>query len=366
MSSTSNIDLFELSDSLLPTDTGSGDDTDTIDPRALQAYLDRSTSFGLTQDVAAEAGVKLPADANLVITRHEIHREDQLAEGGTELITSTLKHFVLIVELRDGHGHPITEADGTAVHAMLLYEDTTVCEDLSVTMEPCLLSNTGTLDGGSAFFKLRVTVLTSLCQSRRFRVHVALAGREDVCVVTAPFKTITKLRRTAKGSSAAAEAKREAAEALAAPLPPLAGVPGAVPPPPSGGAGGQAAPPTSKRALSASAQPHPCAKGPMCTRGGAHACGDAAAPCRTGSRGAGASSSAVAAAAAAEGSGGSGRTLNSLWDEVSANGQKLQELQAQQARLFAELRALRDADAAGDGGTVLPRDFASRATEDAV
>lgn len=50
------------------------------------------------------------------------------------------------------------------------------------------------------------------------------------------------------------------------------------------------------------------------------------------------------------------RTIDELWDQVSQNGARLLELQAQQRKLFKELRALKAEDEAamGPGAAAAP------------
>ena len=58
-----------------------------------------------------------------------------------------------------------------------------------------MLYRTAKLVDGCGTFKMRITVLSTLC-NRKFRVHVALKLRPDICTLTDSFKTLTKLKRT--------------------------------------------------------------------------------------------------------------------------------------------------------------------------
>jgi len=68
-------------------------------------------------------------------------------------------------------------------------------EELSATLEPPLLGGDAILEDGIASFKLRITVLSSLCRANRFRVKVACAESPTLLVMSTPMRTITKLRR---------------------------------------------------------------------------------------------------------------------------------------------------------------------------
>lgn len=154
------------------------------------------------------------------------------------------------------------------LRAALVYEHGGAVEELSTTLEPALLGGEAVLKDGVASFKLRISVLSSLCQMKRFRVQVTCVERPELApVATAPVRTITKLRRGPREPVAGREAEAEAG----------AGLLGAG----AGGLGGRA------------------------DEGGK-------------------------------------RSLESLWDEVSTNGQLLLELQKQQRLLFRELRRIRE------------------------
>lgn len=233
-------------------------------------------------DVAAEA----KKDLQLGVIQHDIHRLDEATDGTTENVMSTLKSFPLRVGLLDGRtATPVaSNADGVRLKATLVYETGNVVEDLSATLEPPLLGSEAALESGIASFKLRITVLSSLCRGNRFRVQVTCAERPELNVLTAPMRTITKLKRGPPLKVKDKNAK------LATPGSPITGI---------------------KRAHELESF----------LLEDLEACGVA--------------SGLVAEAPKPE-------HLDELWEEVSSNGSLLLELQKQQRALFRELRELRE------------------------
>lgn len=279
-------------------------DTDQHELLAIDTGQD-ALALDTGQDVSDELLL-----SQLVVRKHEIHRKDDLADGESELVTSTLKHFHIDVALVDLEGATVPHADGARVHATLVYEDGDVVEEVSASLEPPLLGGDAQLEAGCATLRLRTTVLTSLCQCRKFRVHIALESHPEIFVLTQAFKTITKLRRGSRGGANKEAAKEAATEGLkeaggrSSPQSPLSAVPNT----------------SVKRALSASAPPAPGAK--QGTKESACAAVDETKTTTTPATVAGT------------------RSLTSLWDEVRANSQTLIQLQKQQQDLFAELRRL--------------------------
>ena len=137
------------------------------------------------------------AHRRLVVLEHEIHRLDD-SPNGPESVMSTLKGFVLRVGLQDTDGKLCDYQDGLTLKATLRFENGRVVEDTSATHEPPLLGGEAILDKGEAVFKLRITVLSSLCRNNKFRVQITATARPDLFVNTGPVRTITKLRRTPK------------------------------------------------------------------------------------------------------------------------------------------------------------------------
>ena len=167
--------------------------------------------------LASEAGVSGRGDtaSSLVVTRQERHRVDTATEGGTDDVLSTLKYFHLEIELQDPSGAS-AGYDGSRLQAQLLYDDLSVCEELSVTKEPPILSGGEDvrLEAGRATLRLRITVLSSLCNKRNFVVRVFLEDHPTLEAFTTSYKTITKLRRGSRGETVAAREAREAKYAL--------------------------------------------------------------------------------------------------------------------------------------------------------
>lgn len=244
-------------------------------------------------------------DESLAIAHHEIHRVDE----PDELIISTLKYFQLHCEVQSMAGDLLYHLDGVTLVADLLYEDGNKVEDLSVTFEPPLLGDGGAcppkalIEGGCASFKLRITVLSSLCQKRLFRVRITSEERPGLCVLSDAVKTITKLRRSVRDPRAATlgQSRRESLGELSA-LQPSVG----------------------KRALTQVADEFTCSLHEVSescdvTRITFECTGDGE-PTDVGAY-----------------------SIDELWEQVATNGSRLLELQVQQRRLFKELRTLRAA-----------------------
>lgn len=254
--------------------------------------------------------------AQLAVTFHEIHRIDECDDGSQELITSTLKYFALHLAVQDSEGDLAFNLDGITLVASLIYDDGQLVEELSATHEPPLLAAKGEtppkaiIEGGVAVLNLRITVLSSLCNKRSFRVRVASIDGPDLTVTTAAVKTITKLRRASRGSADRVMLPAAPASPLSSPLTERLVSPNAEAIiEPVGGACG------AKRGFDVIGDVHACQdKGKCVSWAGDRACIET--DC-------------------------AGHTLDQLWDQVAANGARLLELQEQQRRLFKELRVLK-------------------------
>lgn len=270
-----------------------------------------------------------PADEQLAVTFHEIHRYDPVEGGGRELITSTLKYFTLHIAVQDAHGELLFHRDGTALVASLVYESGEAVEALSATLEPPLLAAAGEknpkaiVEGGCASFKLRITVLSSLCGKQNFRVRVLSEEHPELACVTAATKTITKLRRGVREPAGGKGGNASLAKTIKKHATPLAEENGAA----VAAAGGAAC--GSKRALSLVNDEYACVQGVA-------SCEQGVAPCEMDEADE-ADPYGLAESLASH-------TLDELWDQVSLNGARLLELQAQQRTLFKELRALKEAE----------------------
>lgn len=183
---------------------------------AHSSLLMAQPSSPLARDGAADTGQPptRPIDTGqrLRILDHQVHRVDGGADGGApEIVASTLKFFSLKVGLVDAGG----EAPAYTLRAALVYEHGGAVEELSTTLEPALLGGEAVLKDGVASFKLRISVLSSLCQMKRFRVQVTCVERPELApVATAPVRTITKLRRGPREPVAGREAEAEAGAGL--------------------------------------------------------------------------------------------------------------------------------------------------------
>ena len=294
---------------------------------AMADSIDTGQDFTL-DELAANAFSTNTTALNVV--HHEIHRIDDKEDGGggdeeRDYIISTLKLFTLRVALQDVAGSTVTDLDGETLVASLVYDanDSQPVEELSATGEPPLLNVKAALEEGVATFRLRVTVLTSLCEKRNFRVRVQSPAFPELChAVTAPFKTITKLRRGVREKAErerVVEARENTPPAHFAPAPLIERT-------------------ANKRALDmVSAFDDPFAT-PEATAA------KVTSPSRRDDED---------AAAFLEATTASTRSLDAMWDAVQLNGRRLMELQAQQLSLYKELRALRSIRAKGeeaDGG----------------
>ena len=184
------------------------------DTDLLLESLDTGQDFNLAF-LANEAGVSTES-LSLVVTRQEKHRVDTTAEGSIDNVLSTLKYFHLEVELQDSSGSNRATYDGSRLQAQLLYDDLSVVEELSVTKEPPILhgGEDVRLEDGRAMLRLRVTVLSSLCNKRNFKVRVFVESHPKLEAFTTSYRTITKLRRGSRGETVAAREARDAGFAL--------------------------------------------------------------------------------------------------------------------------------------------------------
>lgn len=140
------------------------------------------------------------ATRRLEILHFEVHRVDNAGRDDEELIMSALRHFVLRVGVMDGDALS-TSDDTMQLKASLIYENGKPVEEVSATLEPPLLGGDAIVENGVASFRLRITVLSSLCRSNKFRVRVSAVDEHAApdAAVTSQVRTITKLRRGLKG-----------------------------------------------------------------------------------------------------------------------------------------------------------------------
>ena len=303
---------------------------------------------------------------SLVVAFHEVHRIDGASEGERELVTSTLKYFELHVACQDSEtAQPLFHRDGTTLVAAPVYEDGTPVLETSATGEPPLLASAGgppkaVIEGGVALFKLRLTVLSSLCNKRSFAIHVTAEGAPHLAVTTACVKTITKLKRTPReGSAAARLQKLENAEnrsilsSLLSPKRALHDGTDDVFGELSANKSSRSSPTANLEAADAEAFSFPLAElTSSCVSGLAEevdGCGASLATLSAPDALLGGRSYLDAAA-----TGGASANSNAeLWEEVSKNGAKLLALQDMQTRLFRELRALKEMQGSEEQATPL-------------
>ena len=150
------------------------------------------------------AMLSLPRARSLRIAEHTVHRCDP-SDGDTEYVISTLKDFLLRVELCE-HGVRVETHEPMPLNLSLVYESGKDVEQIGDV--PLMTGADGLLDQGVAAFKLKVSALSSLRQQQRFRISIRVAGGEDagLQVLTQPFRTLTKLYRAPARPSAPAPA----------------------------------------------------------------------------------------------------------------------------------------------------------------
>jgi hypothetical protein len=163
-------------------------------------------SDGLSSAVVA-------AGRRLKIIEHRVHKvEARTKENGEheeELVVSNLRPFTVKVGVFDHLDQPVHDCS-LPLRASLLYENGLPVKQTS-TSEPLLVGETDVVAlQGSATFKLRITSLSSHRDKQRFRIQVAPQELElqlsetNLCVVTDPMKSVTKLGRNSQAQGAAA------------------------------------------------------------------------------------------------------------------------------------------------------------------
>uniref|UniRef100_A0A7S2CH94 Uncharacterized protein n=1 Tax=Haptolina brevifila TaxID=156173 RepID=A0A7S2CH94_9EUKA len=165
---------------------------------------------------ASTAGVSVPCSStalvaggrSLKILEHHVHKvEMRTKENGEqeeELVVSNLRPFTLKVGVHDASEEPMLDCS-LPLRASLLYENGMPVKQTS-SSEPLLVGETDVVAlQGAATFKLRITSLSSHRDKQRFRIQVAPQDVElhlnepNLCVVTDPMKSVTKLGRAAGG-----------------------------------------------------------------------------------------------------------------------------------------------------------------------
>mmetsp|Transcript_73137 Transcript_73137/g.122115 ORF Transcript_73137/g.122115 Transcript_73137/m.122115 type:complete len:288 (-) Transcript_73137:464-1327(-) len=141
----------------------------------------------------------------LKILEHRVHKVEMRTkdngESEEELVVSNLRPFTLKVGVHDALDMPILDCS-LPLRAALLYENGLPVKQTS-SSEPLLVGETDVVAlQGAATFKLRITSLSSHRDKQRFRIQVAPQEEElqrsepQLCVVTDPMKSVTKLGRS--------------------------------------------------------------------------------------------------------------------------------------------------------------------------
>lgn len=152
----------------------------------------------------------MAAGRRLKIIEHRVHKVEMRTkdngEQEEELIVSNLRPFTLKVGVHDQNESPILDCS-LPLRASLLYENGLPVRQTS-NSEPLLVGETDVVAlQGAATFKLRITSLSSHRDKQRFRIQVApqevevQLGEPNLCVVTDPMKSVTKLGRSSASST---------------------------------------------------------------------------------------------------------------------------------------------------------------------
>ena len=161
---------------------------------------------------SAMSSAVVVAGRRLKILEHRVHKvEARTKENGEqeeELVVSNLRPFTVKVGVFDHLDQPMHDCS-LPLRATLLYENGLPVKQTS-TSEPLLVGETDVVAlQGSATFKLRITSLSSHRDKQRFRIQVAPQELElqlseaNLCVVTDPMKSVTKLGRNSQANAAA-------------------------------------------------------------------------------------------------------------------------------------------------------------------
>ena len=119
--------------------------------------------------------LSLPRTRSLRIAEHTVHRCDP-SDGDTEYVISTLKDFLLRVELCE-HGVRVETHEPMPLNLHLVYESGKDVEQIGDV--PLMTGADGLLDQGVAAFKLKVSALSSLRQQQRFRISIRVFRKQS-------------------------------------------------------------------------------------------------------------------------------------------------------------------------------------------
>lgn len=167
------------------------DETDCTLEQLREMVVNFDTSLVPAYHDDAAAGAR---PLRLAILEHSVHKIKD-----DDLIVSTLRPFSLVVGLYEGGElHDVHEP--MQAEAQLLYENGLPVPTLPG--KPAMTGEVEMMTHGRASFRLRLNVLSSQREAKRFRVrvHVApAAAAGELTVISEPMRTITKLNRAPQG-----------------------------------------------------------------------------------------------------------------------------------------------------------------------
>jgi len=170
-----------------------------------------SDSMALVEHTGTELSdqVILDSPLRLGIVEHSVHK---MTNG--ELIVSTLRPFQLTIGLFNTEEQPVHDHEPMTLEAECLFENGQPVPTLPG--QPALSGEHAILTRGQAVFKIRLNVLSSQRDWKKFRVRIATADDpKSLCIISEPMRTLTKLYRNPGGMAAAHAAQQQAAQEAA-------------------------------------------------------------------------------------------------------------------------------------------------------
>lgn len=143
----------------------------------------------------------------LCILEHTVHKMGQSPSGADELVVSSLRPFQITVGLFGLDDLLVEDHDNIQLEARLLFENGQPCPTLPD--QPGMSGEYAMLSAGRATFKIRLNVLSSQRENRRFRISIFDASPGNCgtikSIMSEPMRTITKLHRAPPGGGSRAE-----------------------------------------------------------------------------------------------------------------------------------------------------------------
>ena len=177
---------------------------------ALVPLFKSGDDISYESDSHANAG-QPSASGRLCILEHSVHKIGQAPSGADELVVSSLRPFQISVGLFGSDDLLVEDHDAVQLEARLLFENGQPCPTLPE--QPGISGEFAMLSAGRATFKIRLNVLSSQRENRRFRVRivdVSPGSRRTIkSVLSEPMRTITKLHRAPPGGGARAPAPED-------------------------------------------------------------------------------------------------------------------------------------------------------------